>query len=112
MCLRPSDVTSVAVPPGSGTIKIAHGRVSVPAPATAELLKGIPLASSPVQAELTTPTGAAIVATLADQFGALPPMRIDSIGYGAGDKDFEEQPNVLRLVTGQSVLAKKMVLLK
>ena len=81
---------------------IAHGRVSIPAPATAELLTGIPLAPSDVQAELTTPTGAAIVATLADQFGGVPAMRIHTIGYGAGTRDLEEQPNLLRLLVGES----------
>ena len=90
------------VPPGSGYIQIEHGRVSVPAPATAELLRGIPLAPSCVAAELTTPTGAAIVATVADEFGALPPMTMETIGLGAGDKDFAEQANLLRLIVGQS----------
>ncbi|MFM7846859.1 MAG: nickel pincer cofactor biosynthesis protein LarC [Planctomycetota bacterium] len=91
-----------AIPPGSGSITIEHGRVSVPAPATAELLRGIPLATSPVVAELTTPTGAAIVATIADEFGSLPALTIDRIGLGAGDKDFQEQANILRLIVGHS----------
>ncbi len=90
------------VPTGGGSIEIAHGRVSIPAPATAELLKGIPLANSEVQAELTTPTGAAIIATIVDQFGNLPSMVIDSIGLGAGERDLESQANVLRLLVGQS----------
>lgn len=90
------------VPTGHGYIEIAHGRVSIPAPATAELLKGIPLTPSTVEAELTTPTGAAIVATLASEFGPLPAMTIDQIGFGAGDWDFEQQPNVLRLVVGEA----------
>ena len=89
------------VPTGHGTIQIAHGRCSVPAPATAELLTGIPLAESVVASELTTPTGAAIVATVVDHFGQLPPMTIQTIGYGAGDKDFDEQANVLRLLVGE-----------
>lgn len=88
------------IPVGRGTVQIAHGRVSIPAPATAELLRGIPLAASTVEAELTTPTGAAIVATLVDQFGALPAMKIDSIGYGAGDRELDEQANLLRLIVG------------
>ena len=87
---------------GYGTIEIAHGRVGIPAPATAELLRGIPLAESHVAAELTTPTGAAIVATCVDEFGPLPPMKIDVIGYGSGSKDFKEQANLLRLFVGQS----------
>ncbi len=93
------------LPTGHGFITIAHGRTSVPAPATAELLRGIPLAESIVEAELTTPTGAAIVATLANRFGPLPKMVIDAIGYGAGDRDFAEQGNVLRLVVGQTTAA-------
>ncbi len=91
------------VPTGSGYIQIAHGRVSVPAPATAELLQGVPLAVAPVEAELTTPTGAAIVATVVNQFGPVPPMQIEKIGYGAGDRDFAEQANILRVLIGQSV---------
>ncbi|HIF30440.1 MAG: nickel pincer cofactor biosynthesis protein LarC [Pirellulaceae bacterium] len=90
-----------AIPTGHGQITIAHGRVSIPAPATAELLTGIPLAPSPVASELTTPTGAAIVSTIVDDFGDLPPMRIEKIGYGAGDRDFEEQGNLLRLFVGE-----------
>ena len=72
------------VPTGTGRIRIAHGEFSVPAPATAELLRGVPLAESAIPHELTTPTGAAIVATLADGFGPLPAMTIERIGYGAG----------------------------
>ena len=72
------------IPTGTGRITIAHGECNIPAPATAELLRGIPLAASDVQAELTTPTGAAIVATLAQGFGPLPAMTIEKIGYGAG----------------------------
>lgn len=90
------------IPTGRGTIEIAHGRVSIPAPATAELLKGVPLAASTVEAELTTPTGAAIVATVADEFGALPAMTIQTIGYGAGDRDLAEQANLVRLLVGES----------
>lgn len=88
------------IPTGNGFIEIAHGRTSLPAPATAELLKGIPLAASKVDAELTTPTGAAIVSALATGFGKLPPMTIDRIGYGAGDRDFSTHPNILRLIVG------------
>ncbi|MCA9208327.1 MAG: nickel pincer cofactor biosynthesis protein LarC, partial [Planctomycetales bacterium] len=90
------------VPTGHGFVKIAHGRVSIPAPATAELLRGIPLAAAEAEAELTTPTGAAIVATVVDQFGPLPSMKIDNIGYGAGDRDLPNQPNILRLMIGEA----------
>lgn len=93
------------VPVGGGSIEIEHGRVNVPAPATAELLRGIPLAASIVQAELTTPTGAAFVSTVADAYGGMPAMQMDTIGYGSGNKDFKEQANLLRLVVGQRVEA-------
>ena len=99
--LAPQRIVSSPIPTGHGFIQIAHGRCSVPAPATAELLAGIPLAASVVEAELTTPTGAAIVATVVQEFGSLPPMKIDRIGYGAGNADFKEQANLLRLVVGQ-----------
>lgn len=95
-------IMSSAVPTGGGSIEIAHGKVNVPAPATAELLKGIPLATSEIEAELTTPTGAALLASLVDQFGPLPAMTIDRIGYGAGDHDFSEQANLLRLIVGET----------
>src|SRR3954453_3026748 len=90
------------VPTGTGHIEIEHGRVSVPAPATAEILKGVPLAASAVPFELTTPTGAAIVKTVADEFGPLPPMTMETIGFGAGDRDLKEQPNVFRLIIGEA----------
>ncbi len=90
------------IPTGTGTVKIAHGTVSIPAPATAELLLGIPIASCSVPAELTTPTGAAIAATLVDQFGALPAMQIEAIGYGAGTRDLDDRANVLRLLVGNA----------
>lgn len=88
------------VPTGCGKVKIAHGEVSVPAPATAELLRGVPLAESHVPHELTTPTGAAILAELATAFGPLPAMTVERIGYGAGQRDLEHQPNILRLLVG------------
>lgn len=90
------------IPTGHGQITIAHGRVSIPAPATAELLKGVPLQTSNVMGELTTPTGAAIATTIVDEFGPLPSMTLESVGYGAGTKDFHEQANVLRLMVGQA----------
>jgi uncharacterized protein (TIGR00299 family) protein len=95
-------VACAPVPTGRGYIEIAHGRCSIPAPATAELLRGVPLAPLDVEGELTTPTGAAIVAALAEQFGPLPAMVIERIGYGAGQKDFP-QANILRLLVGEIV---------
>ncbi len=95
-------VVCSAVPTGSGFVEIAHGRCAIPAPATAELLTGIPLAESSVLCELTTPTGAAILAELVDSFGPVPAMTIERIGYGAGQKDLEQQANLLRLLVGRS----------
>ncbi len=90
-----------AVPTGTGFVQIAHGRCSIPAPATGELLQGVPIAASDVQGELTTPTGASIVSTLVDEFGSLPAMTISASGYGAGQADFEH-PNLLRLLVGEN----------
>ena len=90
------------VPTGHGFVEIAHGRCSIPAPATAELLTDVPLAASQVEAELTTPTGAAIVSTLAERFGPVPAMKIEKIGYGSGQRDLEEQANLLRILIGQA----------
>jgi pyridinium-3,5-bisthiocarboxylic acid mononucleotide nickel chelatase len=96
-------IISSPVPTGVGRIKIAHGECSIPAPATAELLRGIPLEKSAIEGELTTPTGAAILATLVDSFGLLPAMKIERIGYGAGHKDFAARPNILRLLVGELI---------
>ena len=90
------------VPTGCGFINIAHGRCSIPAPATGELLKGIPIAPSNVEAELTTPTGAAILAALGAAFGPPPAMTVQQIGYGAGTRDFESHPNLLRILVGDA----------
>jgi uncharacterized protein (TIGR00299 family) protein len=92
--------TSGPVATGSGMVKCAHGLMPVPAPGTAELLKGVPLRHSAIQAELTTPTGAAILTTIVEAWIDQPAMTIEHIGYGAGQKDFLEQPNVLRLFVG------------
>jgi uncharacterized protein (TIGR00299 family) protein len=88
---------------GSGSVECAHGRFPVPAPATAELLKDAPVFSSGIQAELVTPTGAAIVKTLAARFAALPEMKIEKIGYGAGSRDFHGHANVVRILVGDTV---------
>ena len=85
---------------GSGTVETEHGTLPVPAPATAELLVNKPVYSKGPEMELTTPTGAAIVAALASGFGAMPAMSIESTGFGAGTKDFPMQANVLRAVIG------------
>ena len=87
---------------GSGTVMTEHGMLPVPAPATAELLVGKPVYARGPAVELTTPTGAAIAVTLAKEFGPLPPVRITATGYGAGDKDFKEHANVLRVLVGET----------
>jgi len=86
---------------GSGTVQTAHGVLPVPAPATAALLRGAPVYSSPVQAELVTPTGAAIVASLAVEFGPMPPMKLEAVGYGAGSQVLSEHANLLRVFIGE-----------
>ncbi|WP_411738352.1 nickel insertion protein [Peribacillus sp. S4] len=95
-------VQSSAIPTGSGHIHIDHGIYPVPAPATLEILKGVAIASNDIRSELATPTGAAIAAVLAGNFGSLPSMTVESIGYGAGTKTFENHPNVLRVIIGET----------
>lgn len=87
---------------GGGSVQCAHGTFPVPAPATVELLKDAPVYSTGVQAELVTPTGAAIVKTLARRFAAFPEMRIEKSGYGAGSREFPGLPNVVRLTLGEA----------
>ncbi|HYM09378.1 MAG TPA: nickel pincer cofactor biosynthesis protein LarC [Bryobacterales bacterium] len=87
---------------GSGFVECDHGTLPVPAPATAALVQGKPVYSRGPAFELTTPTGAAVAVTLAESFGPLPAMRIAATGYGAGDRDFPEQPNLLRVIVGEA----------
>ncbi|AXI09916.1 hypothetical protein CUC15_13695 [Oceanobacillus zhaokaii] len=94
-------IKSAPVPTGSGHIHIDHGVYPVPAPATLEILRGVPLAKSELKSELTTPTGAAIAAVLATEYGTFPAMSVTSIGYGAGTKSFPNHPNVLRVMIGE-----------
>jgi uncharacterized protein (TIGR00299 family) protein len=86
---------------GTGFVECQHGKIPVPAPATMEILQGAPLVATGIEAELTTPTGAAIVKTLATAFRPFPPMTLESIGYGAGSRD-HEIPNLLRIVVGDA----------
>jgi uncharacterized protein (TIGR00299 family) protein len=88
---------------GSGTVRMAHGELPVPAPATAILLRGVPIIASNEPGERTTPTGAAILTTLADYFGALPNMTTRAIGYGAGAREGLHRPNLLRVMLGTVV---------
>ncbi len=85
---------------GSGTVKMAHGVFPVPPPAVAELLKGVPVYSTEIRGELVTPTGAAIIRTVCEDYGPLPPLRIEATGYGAGAREYDDFPNVLRVMLG------------
>jgi len=99
------DVDQIVCSPlnvGGGTVKCAHGTFPVPAPATLELLQNAPVYSSGIDVELVTPTGAAIVRTLATRFGSFPAMKVQKIGYGAGTRDFAGHANVVRLSIGES----------
>lgn len=87
---------------GSGTVDMAHGRFPVPPPAVAELLYGVPVYATDIKGELVTPTGAAIITAVCDSFGALPPMKLERSGYGAGTRTYEKFPNALRVLIGET----------
>jgi len=93
------------LPMGSGYVETAHGRLPVPAPAVVELARGVPTRECPEPGELVTPTGAAILVTLAARFGPMPPMVVEAVGYGAGARQGERVPNLLRVVIGRPVAA-------
>ena len=106
IALEDLDVDRIAcspLPAGRGFVEAAHGRLPLPAPATLELLRGVPIYGVDVDAELVTPTGAALVTTLADEFGPLPPMRTEAIGYGAGSLEIPSIPNVVRVLLGEAI---------
>lgn len=86
---------------GGGTVNIAHGTFPVPAPATLRLLKNVPIYSGEIRTELVTPTGALVLSDYAKSYGPMPAMTVEHIGYGAGTKDFDKAPNVLRVVIGE-----------
>jgi pyridinium-3,5-bisthiocarboxylic acid mononucleotide nickel chelatase len=96
-------ITSRSVPTGSGMVKCAHGLMPIPAPGTAALLQGVPLAPSTIKAELTTPTGAAILTTVVQEWIEQPVMTLSRIGHGAGQRDFLDQPNLLRVFVGEII---------
>jgi uncharacterized protein (TIGR00299 family) protein len=103
LCLTYLDIEKVIsskIPLGKGFVSCRHGRLPLPAPATVEILKHIPVYGSGMQQELVTPTGAAIIATIAERFEDLPEMKIEAIGYGAGLRDTAAMPNVLRVIKG------------
>ena len=103
--LRADRIVSSPLNVGGGTVNCAHGVFPVPAPATARLLSGVPVYSGDVQMELVTPTGALIVTGYAESFGPMPPMTIAAIGYGAGDRDPDRHPNVMRMIVGDGAIA-------
>jgi len=88
---------------GGGTVKCAHGEFSVPAPATIVLLKGVPIYSSGVRSELVTPTSAALVRALDCSFSEFPSMNVESVGYGAGSREFDGRPSVVRISVGELI---------
>ncbi len=88
------------LPAGRGLVEAAHGRLPLPAPATLALLEGAPVYGVPLEAELVTPTGAALVAALAEEYGPLPSLTLERTGYGAGTRDMRELPNVVRAIVG------------
>lgn len=103
--LKPDRIVSSPVTLGSGWADTMHGTIPIPAPATLEILKRARIAPSEIPFELTTPTGAAILATIVDEFGPMPAMTVEGVGYGAGRKDFKEAANFLRVVSGDGATA-------
>lgn len=99
--IKPDMIISSAINVGSGSINIDHGYFPVPPPAVVELARQVPIFSDGPKAELATPTGMAIITTLTNSYGPLPKMKLESIGYGAGTKDFNGFPNVLRVLSGE-----------
>lgn len=99
--LRITSLTCSPLPMGRGTVKAAHGILPLPAPATVSLLTDAPVFGVELEAELVTPTGAALASTLAAAWGALPAMTLERFGYGAGSHEFAERPNLLRVLVGR-----------
>ena len=107
LALEALDIDRIVAAPvvmGQGMARSAHGIIPNPAPATVRLLEGVPVKGLDVRVELTTPTGAAIVTALADDFGPMPEMTITSSGFGAGDRELEEHPNLLHVVIGEGAV--------
>ena len=98
-------VSASELPLGGGFVDSQHGRIPVPAPATALLLRGAPVRGGPVEAELVTPTGAALLMTLVEGWGDPPAMRLEQVGTGAGTREFPSHPNILRILVGERVAA-------
>lgn len=106
--LNISKIVSSSINIGSGFVKCDHGTLPVPAPAVVEILRGVPCFSSGTRQELTTPTGAAVIVTLANEFGSLPELKTDRVGYGAGGKNLKEMPNALRIILGELSIANEL----
>ncbi|HEU4832835.1 MAG TPA: nickel pincer cofactor biosynthesis protein LarC, partial [Pyrinomonadaceae bacterium] len=87
---------------GSGMVRMAHGQFPIPPPAVAELLKGVPFYSTEIKGELLTPTGAAIITTVCSDYGPIPQMKTEATGYGAGTREYQDFPNVLRVMLGET----------
>ena len=105
LALDTLDVDEICCSPvhlGTGEVQCQHGTLPVPAPATVELLQGVPVYSQGLQTELTTPTGAALISSMAQKFGPVPAMTVKAVGYGAGKKDLGDRPNVLRAILGET----------
>ena len=100
--LNIASVHCSALPWSRGTIKTEHGILPVPPPAVALLLRDVPVVGADIEGETVTPTGATLARTLAKQFGTMPSMRVERVGYGAGQRDWPDRPNVLRLTIGES----------
>lgn len=94
-------ISSSALPLGSGFTDTGHGKIPIPAPATIALLKDVPVYDSGLKHEMVTPTGAALIKGFARSFGAMPPMTIENVGYGAGSRDLQDRPNLFRIIIGQ-----------
>jgi len=107
--LNIDSVTSSPLPLGSGFVDCAHGRLPIPAPATLEILNGIPVYGGSADGEQVTPTGAGIVASISEGFGPIPPMKIDRIGYGSGSREGRETPNLLRVFAGERTNAQSQM---
>lgn len=108
LCLDYLNINTVSASPlplGSGFVDCAHGKLPVPAPATLEIVKGIPVYGGTSDGELVTPTGAGIIASLSQEFGPMPDMQIDRVGYGSGSREGQGLPNLLRVVVGKKIEA-------
>jgi hypothetical protein len=105
------EVRASKIPMSRGKVTCTHGTLPVPAPATLEILKDVPVCNADVEGELVTPTGAAIIRTLSSGYGVFPDMRIAAVGYGAGAREFKDLPNLLRIVTGSPESAKERLYL-